>query len=31
MTLPWALASGFAALVGVLSIGGTTEFLYFQF
>ncbi len=31
MSLPWAVAFGFAALAGVLSIGGTTEFLYFQF
>ena len=31
MNLPWAIACGVAALAGVLSIGGTTEFLYFQF
>ena len=30
-TLPWAVAFGCAAAVGVLSIGGTGEFLYFQF
>ena len=30
-TLPWAAAFGAAATLGVLSIGGTGEFLYFQF
>jgi alginate O-acetyltransferase complex protein AlgI len=29
--LPWALAFGIAATLGILSIGGTGEFLYFQF
>lgn len=29
--LPWALASGFAAALGLLSIGGTSEFVYFRF
>jgi alginate O-acetyltransferase complex protein AlgI len=30
-SLPWAVGFGFAAAVGLLSIGGTGEFLYFQF
>ncbi len=30
-TLRWALAFGCAAALGLLSIGGTGEFLYFQF
>ena len=30
-TLRWAVALGGAALLGLLSIGGTGEFLYFQF
>ena len=30
-TLPWAAAFGTAATLGLLSIGGTGEFLYFQF
>jgi hypothetical protein len=29
--LRWAAACGFAATLGLLSIGGTGEFLYFQF
>ena len=29
--LPWAVGFGVAAAVGLLSIGGTGEFLYFQF
>ena len=27
----WALACGMVAALGVLALGGTTEFLYFQF
>jgi alginate O-acetyltransferase complex protein AlgI len=30
-SLPWAVASGLAGTVALLSIGGTVEFLYFQF
>ena len=30
-TLPWAVAAGCAATLGVLSLGGTHEFVYFQF
>jgi alginate O-acetyltransferase complex protein AlgI len=30
-TLPWAAAFGGAATLGLLSIGGTGEFVYFQF
>jgi hypothetical protein len=30
-TTRWALAFGCAATLGLLSIGGTGEFLYFQF
>ena len=30
-SLRWALAVGFAGTVALLSLGGTTEFLYFQF
>jgi hypothetical protein len=30
-TLRWAVVAGCAALLGLLSIGGTGEFLYFQF
>jgi alginate O-acetyltransferase complex protein AlgI len=30
-TLPWAVAFGAAATLGLLSIGGTGEFLYYQF
>jgi alginate O-acetyltransferase complex protein AlgI len=30
-SLPWAIGFGFAAAIGLLSIGGTGEFLYFQF
>ncbi len=30
-TLPWAAAFGTAATLGLLSVGGTGEFLYFQF
>lgn len=30
-TLPWALAVGGLATLGLLSLGGTGEFLYFQF
>ena len=30
-TLPWAVAFGCAVAVGVLSLGGANEFLYFQF
>ena len=30
-TLPWAAAFGAAATLGLLSIGGTGEFLYFRF
>jgi len=30
-TLPWAVALGCTATLGLLSIGGTSEFLYFQF
>jgi alginate O-acetyltransferase complex protein AlgI len=30
-TLPWALAFGAAATLGLLSIGGTGEFLYYRF
>ena len=29
--LPWAIAAGCAATLGVLSLGGTHEFVYFQF
>ena len=29
--LPWAFAAGCAATLGVLSLGGTREFVYFQF
>ena len=28
---PWAVAFGLAACVGLMSVGGTAEFLYFQF
>ena len=28
---PWALACGVVAALGILALGGTTEFLYFQF
>ena len=31
LSLPWAIGFGVAAAVGLLSIGGTGEFLYFQF
>jgi hypothetical protein len=30
-TLPWAVACGCAATLGLLSIGGTGEFVYFRF
>ena len=30
-TLPWAVAFGCATMIGLLSVGGTGEFLYFQF
>lgn len=30
-SLSWALACGIIAALGILAIGGTTEFLYFQF
>jgi hypothetical protein len=30
-TLPWAMAFGAAATLGLLSIGGTGEFLYYRF
>ena len=30
-SLPWAVASGLAGTIALLSIGGTVEFLYFQF
>ena len=30
-TLPWALVAGSAATLGILSLGGTHEFVYFQF
>ena len=30
-TLRWAVAFGCATTLGLLSIGGTGEFLYFQF
>ncbi len=30
-TLPWAVAFGCATAIGLLSVGGTGEFLYFQF
>ncbi len=30
-SLPWAVGFGVAAAIGLLSIGGTGEFLYFQF
>jgi D-alanyl-lipoteichoic acid acyltransferase DltB (MBOAT superfamily) len=30
-TLPWAIAFGCASALGLISIGGTGEFLYFQF
>ena len=30
-SLPWALAIGGAAALGLLSLGGTSEFLYFRF
>jgi alginate O-acetyltransferase complex protein AlgI len=30
-TWRWAVVTGFGATLGVLAIGGTTEFLYFQF
>ena len=31
LSLPWAIGFGFAGAAGLLSIGGTGEFLYFQF
>lgn len=31
LNLPWAIACGFGALAAFLAIGGTGEFLYFQF
>jgi D-alanyl-lipoteichoic acid acyltransferase DltB (MBOAT superfamily) len=31
MTLPWAVASGIAAVIGLASLGNSGEFLYFQF
>ena len=31
LSLPCAVAFGFAALIGLLTVGGTSEFLYFQF
>jgi alginate O-acetyltransferase complex protein AlgI len=31
MSAPWAVAFGVGAVLGLLSLGGTTEFLYFQF
>jgi len=30
-TLPWAAAFGCAAAIGFMAVGGTSEFLYFQF
>ncbi len=30
-TLPWAVAAGCAATLGLLSLGGTHEFVYFRF
>jgi hypothetical protein len=30
-TLPWAIAFGCASVLGLLAVGGTGEFLYFQF
>jgi alginate O-acetyltransferase complex protein AlgI len=30
-TLPWAMAAGCAATLGILALGGTHEFVYFQF
>jgi hypothetical protein len=30
-TLPWAVTFGCASALGLLAIGGTGEFLYFQF
>jgi D-alanyl-lipoteichoic acid acyltransferase DltB (MBOAT superfamily) len=30
-SLPWAVAAGCAATLGLLSLGGTHEFVYFQF
>jgi alginate O-acetyltransferase complex protein AlgI len=30
-SLPWAIALGLASTIGLLSVGGTGEFLYFQF
>jgi D-alanyl-lipoteichoic acid acyltransferase DltB (MBOAT superfamily) len=30
-SLPWAVALGGATAIGLLSVGGTSEFLYFQF
>jgi hypothetical protein len=30
-TIPWAVAAGSAATLGLLSLGGTHEFVYFQF
>jgi alginate O-acetyltransferase complex protein AlgI len=30
-SLPWAFAAGCAACLGILSLGGTHEFVYFQF
>ena len=30
-SLPWAIAFGLATTLGLLSVGGTGEFLYFQF
>jgi len=30
-TLPWAVAFGCASILGLLAVGGTGEFLYFQF
>ena len=30
-SLPWAMAAGAGAALAVLALGGTTEFLYFQF
>jgi hypothetical protein len=31
LSAPWSVAMGLAAVLALLSLGGTTEFLYFQF
>jgi hypothetical protein len=31
MTPGWAVISGIGAAIGAMAVGGTTEFIYFQF